>query len=62
MHLKHASKHTGRSFIIQQDNAPKHTAKTTKKFIKGKEKLFPDFNSIQHALSSKTNTGRKKLL
>ncbi|KAI3371326.1 hypothetical protein L3Q82_023946 [Scortum barcoo] len=34
---KDATKLTGRSFIMQQDNDPKHTAKTTKEFIRGQE-------------------------
>ena len=34
---KNASKLIGRSFIMQQDNDPKHTANTTKEFNRGKK-------------------------
>lgn len=53
---KDATKLIGRFFIVQQDNDPKHTVKTTKEFIRGKKWMvldcpsqFPDLNSIQHA-------------
>ncbi len=53
---KDATKLIGRSFIMQQDNDPKHTAKTTKEFIRGKKwkvldwpSQSPHLNPIEHA-------------
>lgn len=42
---KDATKLIGRSFIMQQDNDPKHTAKTTKEFIRGKKGKVSDWPS-----------------
>ncbi len=37
---KDATKLIGRSFIMQQDNDPKHSVKTTKEFIKARSGRF----------------------
>ncbi len=37
---KDATKLIGRSFIMQQDNDPKHSAKTTKEFIRARSGRF----------------------
>ena len=53
---KDATKLIGRSFIMQQDNDPKHTAKTTKELIRVKKwkvldwsSQSPDLNPIEQA-------------
>ncbi len=51
-----ASELIGRRFTVQMDNDPKHTAKATKEFLKGKKwtvmqwpSQSPDPNPIEHA-------------
>ncbi len=51
-----ASELIGRRFTVQMDNDPKHTAKATKEFLKGKKwtvmqwpRQSPDPNPIEHA-------------
>ncbi len=48
-----ASELIGRCFTVQMDNDPKHTAKATKEFLKGKKWTVmqsPDLNPIEHAV------------